>query len=214
MEDEKFVFFQEVKEKNTTARSSHNRRPHAGKGGGVKFPSDYLSKKELQAMNGETKTYRMNAPMTWKEFKAMPDDLKIMYITALRQKYSVPDSKIAEMLGTSKDGVSLMFKKLQINGEKTRKYKNWDSEGWFAWVNGTTAKEDKAAVEQPEPIPQIAEKTEDQTEDVNIAPCSGRMTFVGTADAALKMVSRILGGASVKITVSWESAAEGVSAHD
>ena len=31
-------------------------------------------------MNGEVKTYKMHDPMTWKEFRELPDDLKKEYI--------------------------------------------------------------------------------------------------------------------------------------
>ena len=35
-------------------------------------------------MSGECKSYRLNSPMSWDEFKAMPDDIKITYIKLLR----------------------------------------------------------------------------------------------------------------------------------
>ena len=46
-------------------------------------------------MNGECKSYRLNDPMAWKEFKSMPDDLKITYINLLRKKFNVPGTSIA-----------------------------------------------------------------------------------------------------------------------
>lgn len=194
MDDERFVFYQDLREKKAAARSSHNRRTHNGKGGSVKFPSDYLSKKELQAMNGEVKSYRLKDPMTWAEFKALPDDLKVSYIRALRQKYSVLDARIAEMFGVSPYSVSVMFNRLGISGEKVKGSKGFDAEGWYAWRNGIQSPKAPVADEQPEPIPQIVEEAADRTDEGNITPCSGQMTFVGTADAALKMVSQILGG--------------------
>ena len=72
-------------------------------------------------MNGECKSYRLNSPMTWQEFRSMPDDIKVTYIKLLREKFSCPDSKIGEMMGASKDQVSLMFKKLGLNQGKTKK---------------------------------------------------------------------------------------------
>lgn len=95
MSDEKYLYVQDCKEKKATAASAFKTRTHCGKGGRVKFPSDYLSAKELKAMNGECKSYRMNAPMSWEEFKSMPDDLKVVYIKSLREKYNVPDNKLA-----------------------------------------------------------------------------------------------------------------------
>lgn len=62
MTDEKFVFTSDVADKKRTARGAHNKKAHAGKGGKVKFPADYMTKKELTAMSGEVKSYKMNSP--------------------------------------------------------------------------------------------------------------------------------------------------------
>ena len=90
MEDEKYVFFQDVREKKVTGYSARKQRSHCGKGGRVKFPSDYLTKKELKNMSGECKSYRMNSPMKWLEFRFMPRDLQIAYIKAIKEKYNPP----------------------------------------------------------------------------------------------------------------------------
>lgn len=96
-------------------------------------------------MSGECKSYRLNDPMSWLEFKTMPEDIQIVYINALRKKFSVPDAKLGEMFGVSKDVISHMFIKLGLNNGKTRKRSNWDKEGFYAWANGV----DKL----PTPIP-------------------------------------------------------------
>jgi hypothetical protein len=84
LRDEEYLFRQDVKEKSHTARSARYRKTHTGKRGVVKFPSDYMTEKEKKAMNGEVQTYKLNDPMTWEEFKAMPDDIKAVYIKALQ----------------------------------------------------------------------------------------------------------------------------------
>ena len=60
MKDEEYLFHQTCREQKNIARSARNKRTHNGKGGRVKFPSDYMTKKELQKMNGEVKSYRLN----------------------------------------------------------------------------------------------------------------------------------------------------------
>lgn len=87
-------------------------------------------------MNGECKSYRLNDPMSWAEFKKMPDDIQVTYITALRKKYSVSDTKLAEMFGVSKDVISRQFKRLGLDKNKTRKHVNWDKDGFYAWWHG------------------------------------------------------------------------------
>lgn len=142
MSDEAYDFVTDSRDKKNIARSARNTRTHCGKGGAVKFPSDYMSAKELKSMNGECKSYRLNSPMKWDEFKAMPDDLKVVYINALRQKYNVPDKEIAEMLGVDARGTLYRwFKCLGLNkgygsGNKT---KTWNQEGWVAWLHGLPA---------------------------------------------------------------------------
>lgn len=137
MTDEKFVFTQDVRDKKITARSARNKRTHNGKGGAVRFPSDSLSRKELEAMNGKVEIYRLNDPMNWKEFKALPDDLKVCYITALRERYGVPDGKIAEMFGTSFKNFSHMVCKLGCSKKKKKGSKKYfDADAWFKWLNG------------------------------------------------------------------------------
>ena len=146
MKDETYVFISDVKAKGSVARSARNARTHCGKGGRVRLPSDNLSKKELMKMSGECKSYRLNEPMTWKEFMSMPDDIKITYVKLLRNKFGCPDSKIGEMMGANKDKVSRQFIKLGLDKGKTKKKEKWDKEGFWAWANGV----DKL----PTPVPE------------------------------------------------------------
>ena len=136
MKDETFAFISDVKDKKITARSARNTRKHCGNGGKVRLPSDNLSKKELMKMSGECKSYRLNEPISWKEFMSMPDDIKVTYIKLIRNKFGCPDSKIGEMMGVNKDKVSRQFIKLGLDKGKTKKKENWDKEGFWAWVNG------------------------------------------------------------------------------
>lgn len=136
MKDETYSFISDVKDKKITARSARHMRTHCGKGGRVRLPSDNLSKKELQKMNGECKSYRLNSPMAWNEFKAMPDDIKITYIKLLREKFDVPDCELYKMFGTNKDALSRYLKALGLRVPRKNSKREWKKEEWFAWVNG------------------------------------------------------------------------------
>ena len=48
MKDEEYLFRQDSRDKALTARSARHKRTHCGKGGRVKLPSDYMTKKELE----------------------------------------------------------------------------------------------------------------------------------------------------------------------
>lgn len=161
MTDEKFTFIEDLREKKKTATGAHHKRTHCGKGGAIRFPSHFKTKKELNAMNGEVKSYKLNDPMSWAEFKAMPDDIKITYITALRKKYNVSDTNIAKMLGTDQVNLSSACRKLGIKSTRKSREK-WDADGWYAWVNGVPV----AAKEEAEEAPVSEEKLEKCDEQV------------------------------------------------
>ena len=138
MKDETYAFISDVKEKKVTARSARHTRTHCGKGGRVRLPSDNLSKKELRQMSGECKSFRLNEPMAWKEFKAMPDDIKVTYIKLLQQKFNVPFVHIGKMLGCAQNTISGEIIRLGLSEGKNCKgrSKKWDKDGFYAWVNG------------------------------------------------------------------------------
>lgn len=135
MTDEVYEFIQDCKDKKITARSARNKRTHTGKGGRVRFPSDNLTKKEREAMNGEVKSYRMNDPVSWKEFKSWPEEHQITYIKLLRQKYNAPDKAIAIMMGVSRPHLCRYIGELGLSLGRgaNKKSDSWDEDGFYAW---------------------------------------------------------------------------------
>lgn len=209
MKDEEYLFHTDCRDKKSVARSARSKRTHNGKRGRVKLPSDYMTKKELNAMNGEVKSYRLNEPMSWKEFRAMPDDIKVTYVKLLREKFGVPDSHIAEMMGTSKGGFSKEMQRLNLNGEqKARGYK-WDSVGFNAWVHRVPVAKEEVTEEEP-----IAEEPVEADEEIPVEipapvearaiPDVGNMVFEGYTEEILKTVGVLLGGAKVHISITWD----------
>jgi hypothetical protein len=136
MKDETYVFISDVKDKKVTARSARNQRTHTGKGGRVRLPSDNLSKNELMKMSGDCKSYKLNSPMKWDEFKSMPDDIQRTYIKLLREKFDVPDCELYKMFGTNKDTLSRYLKVLGLRVPRKNVYRDWKKDEWFGWVNG------------------------------------------------------------------------------
>ena len=160
MPDEQYVMISDSIEKKKIAHSSHNRKTHCGKGGRVKFPSDYLSKKELKAMNGDAKSYNLNKPMTWEEFRSMPQDLQIMYIKKLRNEFGVPDIVLSKAMGVCKSSFSKAMKDLNLSlgksaGATAKQWLNSEKSSKFSeYWNKFNKKED--AVEE--------DSVEDETE--------------------------------------------------
>lgn len=89
-------------------------------------------------MNGDCKSYKLNSPMKWDEFKSMPDDIKITYVKLLRQKFNVPGKYIAMMLGTNAGYFSKEINRLGISEGKNCRGRctPWDKDGFYAWWHG------------------------------------------------------------------------------
>lgn len=94
MTDEEYIFRQTVKER----KSAGNGAKHKKRGGGryVRLPSDRLSKKEREALNGEVKTYKKKDFYTWEEFKALPSDLQVAWCNSLINRCGCGLSTIGE----------------------------------------------------------------------------------------------------------------------
>lgn len=162
MTDEKYTFIEDVREKKKTATGAYHKRTHCGKGGAIRFPSDYKTKKELRAMNGAVKEYRLNDPVGWDEFKAWPDDIKVLYIKSLRKAYNVPDAKIFEMMGVGQSAGAHYLRLRGMSAPARSGRVKRDKDGWYAWVNSVPM----ADKEEAEEVPVIEEKLEKCDEEV------------------------------------------------
>ena len=180
MPDEQYVMISDSIEKKKIAHSSHNRKTHCGKGGRVKFPSDYLSKKELKAMNGDLKTYNLNRPMTWEEFRSMPQDLQIMYIKKLRNEFGVPDIVLGKAMGICKSSFSRAMSDLNLSlgksaGATSKQWLNSEkSFKFFEYWNKFNKKEEAADIEE-------TKTKEVEVDNTNVADCTARQILADLA---------------------------------
>lgn len=190
MTDEKYLFISDCREKKQTARSAGamNKKHRA-----VRLPSDYLSRKELKAMSGKVESYRMNDPMTWDEFKAMPQDLQRDYITLIRERFGVSDSAIARMFGVSQTGFANKVVKLGLCKGKNCGVSNKDKDGFLKWANGVKEVREEAPAEPVE------------TKPIQVVLNYGNLSYSGAADDILATVAALLGNRRVKLSVSWEA---------
>ena len=209
MRDEEYVYRQGVKEAASIARNARYRRTHNGKSGRVRFPSDYLTNKEKNAMNGNVESYRLNDPMSWKEFKKMPDDLKVTYIKLLREKYNPFDSAIADVIGINKVTFSQEIKRLGLgHGKKHGGSRAWpEREAFYAWAAGVPANVTPEEVEEPEVVEEPAAEepeviNEEKSSGTKAIPNCGTMTFEGSTESILETLAVLLGGANVHISVT------------
>lgn len=114
MTDEEWLFKQTEIERKKLGYGDKNKKRGGGKT--VKLPSDYLTKKEREALNGECKTYKKKDFYTWDEFKALPSDLQVAWVNSIINRYDVGLTVISQdILGMSKNALNMHFSK---SGEK------------------------------------------------------------------------------------------------
>lgn len=212
MKDERYVFIQDVKEKKAIGRSSFNKRTHAGGSGKKKWAAELMTKKELEKMNGELKTYRLNDPMTWEEFKALPDDIKKMYIKAIQEKFNPFDASIAKTLfGVHPSTFLDVLKRLGMCHGNVDQRRQWDKAGFEAWARGEKPTEAYQSLPKPteEKVVEVTEAKVEYTEKKKAVPKTGRMDFEGTTEEIIETIASLLGGAEIKLTITWGLKAEG-----
>lgn len=207
MSDEQWSMVSDSIEKKRIAASAHKQRSHCGKGGSVKFPCDFMSKKELRAMNGPVEEFNLNKPMSWEEFKDLPDDLKITYIKKLREKFSIPNTAIAEMFGIHSATLCGYLKCLGLGVGKHAggSVRNWDKDGFAKWcgVADDTEAETVESESKPE-VEVVQESSKPCCETHILVPKTGELNFEGDLDDILRTVRMVLRGGNVKLNVRWE----------
>ena len=115
------------------AHMKHNRK-------GCSLPSDNLTAAQKRRLNGPVNTYKLDEPMGWESFKAMPEDLQKQYILNLQNTYQANDKMIGKMFRKSDVTVGEYRKKLGIHSigksKMTRDKVGIRNAKWDAFCNG------------------------------------------------------------------------------
>lgn len=97
MKNEAHVEFnREVHERKQLTYGSRHRKC-GSKSKKCTLPSDYMTKKEKEKMNGSVHVYRMGEMIPFDEFTTYPADIQQEYITSIQQKYNATKNMIANM---------------------------------------------------------------------------------------------------------------------
>lgn len=126
------------------------------------LPSDYLSKKEREALNGPVTEVKLNQPMDRKTFKSLSDSLKVEYIKYLQETYEANTAMLGKMFGVS----DITARKWLIDlGIQTQR-KTYSTRGrqyearmaaWSAFCNGVVGGGDNRTREEEKPDTEAAE---------------------------------------------------------
>ena len=122
-------------------------------------------------MNGDVKSYNLNRPMTWEEFRSMPQDLQIMYIKKLRNEFGVPDIVLSKAMGVCKSSFSRAMSELNLSLGKSAgaTSKQWfgseKSSKFFEYWNKFENKEDAVKDDGVEEEAEVVEEDKVENED-------------------------------------------------
>ena len=127
-----------MQKKRIARGASHMKRGSKSKK--CTLPSDYLTAAQKRRLNGPVSTYKLDEPMNWESFKAMPEDLQKKYILNLQETYQANDKMIAKLFGKSDVTVGEHRKRLGLKptgkSRMTRDEVAVRDAKWDAFCNG------------------------------------------------------------------------------
>lgn len=97
MTDEAYVFNETNKERAIVRRSARYKKG-GSKSKSCKLGCDGMSRKEIEAMHGEVKSWKLTDFYTWNEFKEMPHDIQIEYLNYTIDTYGIGLASISSVL--------------------------------------------------------------------------------------------------------------------
>lgn len=150
MTDEEYVFNETNRERKRNGYGDRNKKRQGGRY--VHLPSDKLTKKEKEAMNGMVVSYSMNKPVKYPEFSKWPKDIKLAYVKLLATKYGVRGAQIQEMLGCGRSTWARVCADIGYHGARGGRT-HLDVEGWNAFLGVPKANETAETVPS-DPAPQ------------------------------------------------------------
>lgn len=142
-----------LQKKRIAAGARHMKRGSRSKR--CSLPSDNLTPAQLKRRNGPVSTYKLDAPMRWDDFKAMPEDLQKKYLTNLVETYGATNEMLGDMfyvhpthVGTVKKALGVISNNPhKLTGEK----KAIRDQMWAAFCNGVVGGGDAVKETPKEP---------------------------------------------------------------
>lgn len=111
-------------------RIAQGARHKVGRRSGCTLPSDNLTAAEKRKLNGPVVTLKLDEPMSWKDFKALPEDKRRLYAEHIKELYNPSWKQWGQMFHTHPNTVRQHFIRYTIS----------DARGWGA----STTRADRA----------------------------------------------------------------------
>lgn len=158
-----------LQKKRIAAGARHMKRGSRSKR--CSLPSDNLTPAQLKRRNGPVSTYKLDAPMGWDDFKAMPVDLQKKYLTNLVETYGATNEMLGDMFYVHPTHVGAIKKALgvvshnphRLIGEK----KAIRDQMWAAFCNGVVGGGDavKETPREPKKVETLPVRCPDELEE-------------------------------------------------
>lgn len=183
MNDYEYAFKEDVKEKKSLVASSRHKK-NGSKSKKVTLPSDGMTRKQWESKNGEITTVQMNQPMTYKEFKSIPEDLQERYLACLVDGYRVTSKHLAEMLGTDHRTLRSYIRNHGFDKIHFRKgavhLTEEEQADWDEFLSRRDISEETVTTEEEatdEPVPEITQDPE-KPNDISDDTCITLFDFI------------------------------------
>lgn len=164
MNEAERMFKQEVREKKRIGYGARNKK-NGSKSKKCTLPSDHLTRKEKEKLNGEVTTWNMHAFYSVEEFKAMPHDIQVEYINSIMNRYDVGLSTISKLLFGM--GETYLYNYFKRSGDI--KFMNIRS-GGRKKSNAKAFEEDILRARSVQDVPKLIALDSPQEENVSVEP--------------------------------------------
>ena len=171
-----------LQKKRIAAGARHMRRGSRSKR--CSLPSDHLTPAQLKRRNGPVSTYKLDEPMRWDDFKAMPVDLQKQYLTNLVETYGATNEMLGDMFYVHPTHVGAVKKALgvvshnphRLIGEK----KAIRDQMWAAFCNGVVGGGDavKETPREPEKVETLPVRCPDELEEAALTTASPERKYL------------------------------------
>ena len=126
-------------QKKRIAQGARHKK-NGSKSHGCTLPSDLLTEAQKRKLNGPVVTLKLDEPMTWKDFKGLPEDKQRLYLERLKELYQPSCSMLGQMFGVTLASVSRRLGQLGVAPAYSRtsgiRPSETDRAKWDAFCNG------------------------------------------------------------------------------
>ena len=163
-----------LQKKRIAAGARHMKRGSRSKR--CSLPSDHLTSAQLKRRNGPVSTYKLDEPMRWDDFKAMPVDLQKKYLTNLVETYGATNEMLGDMFYVHPTHVGAVKKALGVISNNPRhlskEKKTIRDQMWAAFCNGVVGGGNavKETPKEPKKLEALPVRCPDELEEVALTP--------------------------------------------